>query len=91
MEQLDATPISAEEFYVRIGKYLTPRQVEFVREAYNFAAEQHASQKRASGEPYIIHPLGVASILAQLHMDDTTLAAAFLHDVVEDTDVTLDS
>ena len=41
MEQLDATPISAEEFYVRIGKYLTPRQVEFVREAYNFAAEQH--------------------------------------------------
>ena len=90
MEQLDATPISAEEFYVRIGKYLTPRQVEFVREAYNFAAEQHASQKRASGEPYIIHPLGVASILAQLHMDDTTLAAAFLHDVVEDTDVTLD-
>ena len=54
------------------------------------SAEQHASQKRASGEPYIIHPLGVASILAQLHMDDTTLAAAFLHDVVEDTDVTLD-
>ena len=46
--------------------------------------------ERASGEPYIIHPLGVATILAQLQMDDVTLAAAFLHDVVEDTDVTLD-
>ena len=90
MEQLDDKPISAEEFYARIGKYLTPRQVEFVREAYNFAAEAHAKQKRASGEPYIIHPLGVATILAQLQMDDVTLAAAFLHDVVEDTDVTLD-
>ena len=90
MEQLDDKPISAEEFYARISKYLTPRQVEFVREAYNFAAEAHAKQKRASGEPYIIHPLGVASILAQLQMDDVTLAAAFLHDVVEDTDVTLD-
>ena len=67
MEQLDDKPISAEEFYARISKYLTPRQVEFVREAYNFAAEAHAKQKRASGEPYIIHPLGVASILAQLH------------------------
>ena len=90
MEQLDDKPISAEEFYARIGKYLTPRQVEFVREAYNFAAEAHAKQKRASGELYIIHPLGVATILAQLQMDDVTLAAAFLHDVVEDTDVTLD-
>lgn len=90
MEQLDDKPISAEEFYARISKYLTPRQVEFVREAYNFAAEAHAKQKRASGEPYIIHPLGVASILAQLQMDDVTLAAAFLHDVVEDTEVTLD-
>ena len=73
-----------------IGKYLTPRQVEFVREAYNFAAEAHAKQKRASGEPYIVHPLGVATILAQLQMDDVTLAAAFLHDVVEDTDVTME-
>ena len=90
MEQLDPTPISAEEFYEKISNYLTPRQVEFVREAYNFAAEKHAAQKRASGEPYIIHPLGVATILAQLQMDDVTLAAAFLHDVVEDTDVTLD-
>lgn len=90
MEQLDPTPISAEEFYQMISEYLTPRQVEFVREAYNFAAEKHAAQKRASGEPYIIHPLGVATILAQLKMDDVTLAAAFLHDVVEDTDTTLE-
>lgn len=48
------------------------------------------SRNGPPGEPYIIHPLGVASILAQLQMDDVTLAAAFLHDVVEDTEVTLD-
>ncbi len=90
MEQLDDKPVSAEEFYARISTYLTPREVEAVREAYNFAAEAHAKQKRVSGEPYIIHPLGVASILAQLQMDAATLSAAFLHDTVEDTDVTLE-
>lgn len=90
MERLDDKIMSAEDFFAKIGTYLTTRQVEFVREAYNFAAEAHSAQKRASGEPYIIHPLGVASILAQLQMDEITLAAAFLHDVVEDTDVTLD-
>lgn len=90
MEHLDDRQMSAQDFFVKIGTYLTTRQVEFVREAYNFAAEAHAEQKRASGEPYIIHPLGVASILAQLQMDEITLAAAFLHDVVEDTDISMD-
>ena len=59
--------------------------------AYDVAAEAHASQRRKSGEPYIIHPLGVATILSQLQLDELTLAAAFLHDVVEDTDISLDS
>ena len=54
------------------------------------AAEAHASQRRKSGEPYIIHPLGVATILSQLQLDELTLAAAFLHDVVEDTDYTVE-
>ena len=90
MEQLDDKPVSAEEFYARINTYLTPREVESVREAYNFAAEAHAKQKRVSGEPYIIRPLGVAAILAQLQMDAATLSAAFLHDTVEDTEVTLE-
>lgn len=82
--------VNIEEFFDRVNKYLTEEQVAFVRKAYELAAEAHAVQRRKSGEPYIIHPIGVASILAQLQMDDKTLAAAFLHDVVEDTDYTLD-
>ena len=89
MELLDDKVLSVEEFFALISQYLTVRQVQFVREAYNFAAEVHADQKRVSGDPYIIHPLGVAGILAQLKMDEITLAAAFLHDVVEDTNVSL--
>ncbi len=59
-----------------------------IMKAYNLAAEKHKNQKRGSGEPYIIHPLNVAYILASIGMDDNTLCAALLHDVVEDTDVT---
>ena len=59
-----------------------------IMKAYNLAAEKHKDQKRGSGEPYIIHPLNVAYILASIGMDDNTLCAAILHDVVEDTDVT---
>ena len=58
MEQLDDKPISAEEFYARISKYLTPRQVEFVREAYNFAAEAHAKQNGPPGNPTSSIPWG---------------------------------
>ena len=56
-----------------------------IMKAYNLAAEKHKDQKRGSGEPYIIHPLNVAYILASIGMDDNTLCAAILHDVVEDT------
>ena len=59
-----------------------------IMKAYNLAAEKHKDQKRGSGEPYIIHPLNVAYILASIGMDENTLCAALLHDVVEDTDVT---
>ena len=82
--------ISVEEFFEMIKKYLNDNQVAFVHKAYDVAAKAHANQCRKSGEPYIIHPLGVATILAELQMDETTLAAAFLHDVVEDTETTLD-
>lgn len=82
--------ISVEEFFEIIKKYLNDNQVAFVHKAYDVAAKAHANQRRKSGEPYIIHPLGVATILAELQMDETTLAAAFLHDVVEDTETTLD-
>ena len=59
-----------------------------VLKAYEFASKQHENQFRKSGEPYIIHPLGVAYILAGLEMDEDTICAALLHDVVEDTPVT---
>lgn len=59
-----------------------------IMKAYNYAVEHHGDQKRHSGEPYIIHPLNVAYILAEVGLDEATICAALLHDVVEDTDVT---
>ena len=61
-----------------------------IMKAYNFANEKHKNQKRISGDLYIIHPLNVAYILASIGLDDSTICAALLHDVVEDTDVTND-
>ena len=62
--------------------------LEIVRKAWAFCLQQHEGQKRASGEPYVIHPLEVAQLLAELKMDSTAIAAGLLHDAVEDTDVT---
>ncbi|HET9728870.1 MAG TPA: bifunctional (p)ppGpp synthetase/guanosine-3',5'-bis(diphosphate) 3'-pyrophosphohydrolase [Acidimicrobiia bacterium] len=61
-----------------------------IEHAYEVARDAHRDQMRRSGDPYIAHPLGVALILAELGLDETTLAAALLHDAVEDTDVTLE-
>jgi GTP diphosphokinase / guanosine-3',5'-bis(diphosphate) 3'-diphosphatase len=62
--------------------------LEIIRKAWVFCLQQHEGQKRASGEPYIIHPLEVGQVLAELKMDSTAIAAGLLHDAVEDTDVT---
>jgi len=62
--------------------------LEVIRKAWAFSMSQHEGQKRASGKPYIIHPLEVALVLAELKMDSTAIAAGLLHDAVEDTDVT---
>jgi len=69
----------------KLEAYLPPDQVERVRETYETAEQAHKGQKRRSGEPYITHPVAVADILADLRMDGATIAAAILHDVVEDT------
>jgi len=71
----------------KLESYLPPDQVDRVREAYDIADAAHKGQKRRSGEPYITHPVAVADILADLRMDGATIAAAILHDVVEDTGV----
>ncbi len=62
--------------------------LKLIRKAYDFAKEKHGNQLRKSGEPYLIHPLNVAYILASLEMDEETICAALLHDVVEDTSAT---
>jgi RelA/SpoT family (p)ppGpp synthetase len=70
--------------------YLKPKDVARLAEAYRFSEAAHAGQTRQSGDPYISHPLAVAEILADWHLDGQTLMAALLHDVTEDTSVTND-
>lgn len=81
--------LTGEQVIALVTEYMSQEHVAFVQKAYDFAAEAHKEQKRKSGEPYIIHPIQVAGILAELHMDPHTVATGFLHDVVEDTEVTL--
>ncbi|HAT02522.1 MAG TPA: GTP pyrophosphokinase [Oribacterium sp.] len=73
-----------------IRTYHPSGDLSMIEKAYKLADDQHKGQKRKSGEPYIIHPLCVAIILADLEMDKETIAAGLLHDVVEDTGMTLD-
>ena len=85
---------SPEELYQdlihTIRKYHPSDDITMIEKAYRIANEAHKEQKRKSGEPYIIHPLCVAIVLADLEMDKETIAAGLLHDVVEDTIMTLD-
>lgn len=77
-----------EELIRSIRKYHPSTDISMIEKAYRVAAEAHKDQKRKSGEPYIIHPLCVAIILADLELDKETIAAGLLHDVVEDTVMT---
>ncbi|WOG30345.1 bifunctional GTP diphosphokinase/guanosine-3',5'-bis pyrophosphate 3'-pyrophosphohydrolase [Endozoicomonas sp. 8E] len=79
--------LTIEEFAGRLKSYLNPEQVNLVRRAYYYAEQAHDGQTRRSGEPYITHPLEVAAILADMHMDHHSLMAAMLHDVIEDTGI----
>lgn len=73
-----------------IHTYLPQAKCDDVTKAYNLAEEAHKDQRRVSGEPYILHPLAVAQILADMKIDTTTITASLLHDVVEDTSYTLE-
>ncbi len=76
------------EFTRHLGHYLPPPDVALVERAFEFSESAHRGQFRKSGEPYITHPLAVASILSEWQLDAEGLAAALLHDVMEDTSVT---
>ncbi|MGM0823203.1 MAG: RelA/SpoT family protein [Pseudomonadota bacterium] len=71
----------------RLGGYLPPDEIQQVKRAFYYAEQAHDGQRRRSGEPYVTHPLAVANILANMHMDHQSLMAAMLHDVIEDTGV----
>jgi len=79
-----------EDINQKASKYLNQKDIAFINRAYEYAKEAHKEQFRKSGEPYIIHPIQVAGILVDLKMDTETIAGGFLHDVVEDTDISLD-
>ncbi|WML40677.1 bifunctional (p)ppGpp synthetase/guanosine-3',5'-bis(diphosphate) 3'-pyrophosphohydrolase [Neobacillus sp. OS1-2] len=81
--------LTADQVIDKTRKYLNEEHVELVKKAYEYAKDAHREQYRKSGEPYIIHPIQVAGILADLEMDPATVAAGFLHDVVEDTNISL--
>ncbi len=79
-----------DEVLKKAGSYLSEKDLELISRAYQLAEKAHEGQVRKSGVPYIMHPIAVAGILANLHMDAVTIAAGLLHDVVEDTEITLD-
>src|SRR6266850_4150011 len=82
--------IRLEDILDRVGKHHPGDNLELVRRAYIFSAKEHKGQVRASGEPYLTHPLEVANLLAEMKMDAITVSVGLLHDVVEDTLVSLD-
>ncbi|MFA5826217.1 MAG: bifunctional (p)ppGpp synthetase/guanosine-3',5'-bis(diphosphate) 3'-pyrophosphohydrolase [Gallionellaceae bacterium] len=86
MTQLDAQALIEE-----VAAYLKPEDVAAVKVALEFSAAAHQGQTRQSGEPYVSHPIAVARILTPLHMDAQAIIAALLHDVVEDTDISIDN
>lgn len=82
--------MSIETLLERVRAYDPQADLEEIRDAYEFAAEAHANQKRASGEPYIVHPLATAHTLADMHLPSSIIIAGLLHDVPEDTHKTLE-
>jgi GTP pyrophosphokinase len=81
---------SAEDWFSQLAVERPVADVELIRRAWELASRAHAGQSRASGEPYVLHSLAVAQILAELRLDAETIAGAILHDVVEDTSVKLE-
>jgi GTP pyrophosphokinase len=91
-EQIATTALTVTRFRELLKTMRANRpsdNLDLVRKAYEFSQKHHAGQTRASGEPYLVHPLGVALVLAEMKMDPVAVAAGLLHDSVEDTSVTI--
>ena len=91
-EQIATTTLTVTRFreLMRTLRANRPNDdLELVKKAYEYSQKHHAGQARASGEPYLVHPLGVALVLAEMKMDPVAIAAGLLHDSVEDTSVTI--
>ncbi|MEZ5359572.1 MAG: bifunctional (p)ppGpp synthetase/guanosine-3',5'-bis(diphosphate) 3'-pyrophosphohydrolase [Candidatus Zixiibacteriota bacterium] len=82
--------LNLAQFIIQIEAFNANVNIPLIRKAYEFSDKSHAGQMRESGEPYVTHCLEVAFILAEQHLDSTTIAAGLIHDIVEDTDVTFD-
>ncbi len=80
--------IRFDDILEKVSSYISEKEALVLQKAYVFAARAHKGQVRRSGEPYLSHPLEVTNILADMRLDKTTLVAALLHDVLEDTDIT---
>ncbi|MCX8030089.1 MAG: bifunctional (p)ppGpp synthetase/guanosine-3',5'-bis(diphosphate) 3'-pyrophosphohydrolase [Thermodesulfovibrionales bacterium] len=81
--------ITIDQLIEKILAYNPKANIDRIRRAYVFSREAHCAQKRIEGSPYIHHPLAVANILADMHLDSITIAAGLLHDTIEDTDMSL--
>ena len=90
-EQIATNVLTATRFRELMRKLRENRpndDLDLVKKAYEFSQKHHAGQHRASGEPYLVHPLEVSNVLADMKMDAVSIAAGLLHDSVEDTSVT---
>ena len=84
-EMLEKKPTKLLKELISELAYLDEDGIELIKKAYAYSSVAHEHQSRKTGEPYIIHPTGVASILAELRLDKESIAAGILHDVLEDT------
>src|SRR6266851_4574022 len=82
---METAMIRFEDILDKVESYKPDFDEELLQKAYIFSAREHRGQVRSSGEPYLVHPLNVAHILADLHLDETSIAVGLLHDVLEDT------
>jgi GTP diphosphokinase / guanosine-3',5'-bis(diphosphate) 3'-diphosphatase len=89
-ESVALSHVTLEDLLAEVRQYLTPHEMETIQRAFYVANQAHMGTLRRSGEPYIQHPLEVALLLADMRIDADSIVAALLHDVVEDTDFTLD-